>query len=402
MLREDAPILDLPKDELPSPMSSSATNPSTMKSAPSVISPAPDTTYDHDPILKHDSMIRHSGEDWDAPATPWSSGDWFNNGCSYAEIDFFFARRNRPDDRTALAIDVSSSSTGSVVDIHRFFTYSQPFGIEPGVRLTYGRFLGRDYLNRDHAAEFTFYGVNEFATSDGIRSRLSDSIVLNTLVPTNIAAGFGNADTYTADHTTNMMGFELNYKIKQRLQRDRMLMGPDGSWTRQYNQGHVPSFFAGLRYFQYNEEYLLRSRRDNVDTDVYSGDYNVRTTNDLLGLQIGAECYDQYETWYWGAKVKAGAYANFADQQSYVSVNNTLLRDENASIGNAAFLGELNLVAAYHLSPNWTLKASYDFMWIAGLAYAPDQIRFDVSQPDIKVDGFLFTQAVSLGTEFVW
>ncbi len=132
-------------------------------------------------------------------------------------------------------------------------------------------------------------------------------------------------------------------------------MGPNGSWTRQYNHGHSPSFFGGLRYFQLSEEYLWANRRDGVATNIFSGDYNVRTNNDLLGLQIGTELYDQHETWYWGAKFKAGAYVNFADQQSFVTVNNILVRDEEASIGGAAFLGEASFVAAYHLS----LKLDY-------------------------------------------
>ncbi len=41
------------------------------------------------------------------------------------------------------------------------------------MRLTYGRFLNRDYLNRDHSWEFTYYGINEYSTRDGITSARS-------------------------------------------------------------------------------------------------------------------------------------------------------------------------------------------------------------------------------------
>lgn len=325
------------------------------------------------------------------PAEPWSSGSWFFSGQRYAEVDFLVFERSRGKRRRDLvAIDVAGINRG-------LQTYSTTFGNEPGVRATLGQNLYRDYLNRDHSVEFTFLGINQFQIRDGINGNGD-----NSLVTTNIV-GFGASDTVTTDLSANFLSYEMNYRIRSRLERDRMIMGPDGSWTRQYTHGHVFSLLFGLRHVTLDEEFLLTGRRTGVAPTVYAGDYRVNAENDLLGVQIGGELRSQYETWAWGVSGKGGAYVNFSEVNRNVASATVPIYSASPSLQDSAFLGEFSVFGAYNLSPNWTLRSSFDLIGIAGTAQAPYNLDFHLSPvPDVNNHGFITLIGMSFGMEVVW
>jgi hypothetical protein len=184
------------------------------------------------------------------PAEPWSSGSWFQSGGIYAEVDFLvFERQRGKRFRQPLATDFASS--GNVLT-----TLSNTFGNEPGVRATLGKNLYRDYLNRDHSVEFSFTGINQFQIDDGIRGA-----GVGSLYTTDIA-GFNASDSAMYNQSSTLYSYEANYRIRTRLERDRMVMGPDGSWTRQYTHGHVFSVLFGLRHVSFDEDFLLSTRQN--------------------------------------------------------------------------------------------------------------------------------------------
>jgi len=353
--------------------------------------------------MPHDEgeLLHDPGGEWGMPAAVWSSGDWFLNGDRYAQVDFFMAHRTRPETRTGIGQDFFGVGAGVT-------NYGQPWGVEPGIRATYGINLGRDHFNRDRSVEFGFYGINEFNMEDGIASRGDNGIFtpLNNFFP-----GFNNADFYQFFYNSQIYGCEMNYKIRSRLPKDRMVMGPDGSWTRQYTHGRMPAFMVGVRYVSVTEDFLWQSRRSGQPVSEFRGDYNVSAENDLIGLQFGLEWFDQRETWYWGVRGKGGPYVNFASQESLIEF--TVLNQNGQAEGGAipreasdnmaAFFTEVNILGAYNLSPNWTIRTSLDLTVIGGLALAPDQLGFDFSPPTrILNDGVIFMQAVSVGMECSW
>lgn len=325
------------------------------------------------------------------PAEPWSSGSWFFSGERYAEVDFLVFERARPKRRRdVIATDLNN--TARVLQ-----PYSVTFGDEAGVRATLGQHLYRDYLNRDHSVEFTFTGINQFQIDDGIRGSAA-----NSLVTTNII-GLNASDTVTYNHNSNYLSYEANYRIRTRLERDRMLMGPDGSWTRQYTHGHVMSIFVGLRHVTFDEEFLISGRQTNVLESTYGGDYRVHTENDLLGVQIGGEMRSQYETWSWGVLGKAGAYVNFSEVNTLVTSATVPIYAVAPALQDSAFVGEFSLFGAYNLSPNWTLRTSFDLIGLAGVAQAPYNVDFTLSPvPDVNNHGFVMLIGMSFGMEVVW
>jgi hypothetical protein len=113
--------------------------------------------------------------------------------------------------------------------------------------------------------------------------------------------------------------------------------------------------------------------------------------------------------WAWGLQSKLGPYVNFANQIS--TINATMLdtvRDpyDQRMVKNryaAALIGEVGLQASYKFRPNLVGKASYDFMWITGLALAPEQLQL-VAEPTDRINtaGMIFSQGVKLGLEWMW
>jgi hypothetical protein len=296
-----------------------------------------------------------------------------------------------------------------------FFNYGGTAGVEPGMRLTVGRFIGRDWENRDHSIETTFLGINEYQTGQGIRSQTEGGLIL---LLDQKQGGVNGADVWISEHNSRFYSIETDLRLRHRPDKDRLVMAPDGTWTRQYTSSYMPSGLLGLRYVNLNEDYtfLSRSIAEGITRAEFGADYDIETQNDLIGLQVGGDFINQRERWYWGVRGKAGAYVNFAEQDTVAQFNDLRApgpdapgdpsidiapRVEHASRANAAFMGELSLMAAYNFTPNFTARASYDFMWLAGVALAPDQFTFSETAR-LTLDGVIIYQALSVGLEIVW
>ena len=152
------------KGSEPAPLPPTATEKSTLRrSAPEELPPSTDWIDDGEaPTLAPDGMaVTPWGSE--PPAAVWSSGEWFRSGIWYTNADFMVMRRSRPREQLLIGVDITAPN-------ELFFNYGASAGVEPGTRLTIGRFIGRDWENRDHSFEMTFLGINEYSTGQGIRS----------------------------------------------------------------------------------------------------------------------------------------------------------------------------------------------------------------------------------------
>lgn len=303
-------------------------------------------------------------------------------------------------------------------------TQQLKFNPEPGMRLTIGRHLGRDILNRDLTAEFTYFGLNEWsetASVTGTRlTSIPDALQAGSLQSPfgNIAAGFSNADTHALAYSSDLNNFEWNLRLRRRL-ADQMVVLPDGTWIPRGNSGGTHSVLAGIRYLSSDERFRYTSQGSIIENlglpnqviNPISGEYQVSTSNNLVGLQLGGELLQENCLWYWGFRGKAGLFVNFADQSSRINIvddsgfQGTVrpFVDEFDGDGeNLAFIGELGFTLAWRPVQNVTLRAAYDFMWVQGLALAPEQLVFDNSPYLVNRGGALLFQGVSLGFEWIW
>jgi hypothetical protein len=310
--------------------------------------------------------------------------------------------------------------------------------------MTLGHYFARDTKNRDHFVEFSFWGLNNWtddASFDGSRVNVRNTQgektgehgnlysgyavteVLNNLnlsVPIlngTFVPGFDRVDQQTTFYRSSTNNFELNGRFTPRGREDRVVLYPNGKWRRECQPGRYISFLYGLRFFQLNEAFNFhgRGRTDTfdpttgqlIDSQIFTGDYDIVTHNNLLGLQVGIDMTWRECRWAWGLYGKVGPYVNFNDQASDINAGPefapTFVRRLAFSKHSNSLVGEAGVQGLYKFRPNLVGRASYDFTWVSGVALAPEQLQFDANPVNtINANGFIFMHGAKVGLEWLW
>lgn len=366
-----------------------------------------------------DACCDHCGEDCSGHCRPL----WF------VEADVLALRRSTAHREYITYTPVLRVVQGFpfIVDFPLQSTRTFVFNFEPGLRVNIGRNLGTDLLNRDHTLEFMYYGLQEWDASHQIVSDLADSFLpdaMGNVVPVTFGrlfspfplevGAFNRAEVHHIQNWSNFNNFEVNYRIRRRVGRDRLVAWPDGSWTSEPATGWTPSMLLGVRYIAIDDHFRWTSSGsiNNLDTGVSSpmlGRYNTDTSNDLLGLQIGGDLTFSWRRFSLGARGKAGLFGNYAQQTTHLSTQDDFgifdlpQRDYEVTGQRMSFVGEFGFVGKWQMTPNLALRATYDFLWVQGMALAPEQLAFNLSAPPrVNQSGYMFFQGVGLGCEFCW
>ena len=342
-----------------------------------------------------------------AQAPVESSGTWLDRGNWYVRGDLVMLTRTATD-----PVDLSSFVTlpGLIPISKAMNTQSAGFGFEPGMRLTLGHILGRDGENRDHSLEFTFLGLHEWVASHAV-SVTPANIATRRLAPTNqvLAFGFTAATEHRYRYWANLNSYEVNGRVRSRLGRDQLVMLPDGEWQREVTSGRQWGILGGVRYLSVDEEFNFAATDGAIGA--VDSTYDIKTHNRLFGVQLGAEVKEQHANWSFGVHGKAGAFVNFADQVSdvrifdanFIAAPSTSTRGESANDEQLAMVAEVGLTGAYQLRPNMAVRLGYDFMYIQGLAVAPEQLTFDSSgAPKVIAGSFAFLNGATFAFEYFW
>ncbi len=334
-----------------------------------------------------------------------SSGDWFWNGGWYVGAESLWLDRSRVDRKVIVEEFPVAGERQS-----KFTTMAQPFNIAPGARVTIGKSLGRDYLDRDRSLEFVYYGGLAYRDTDG-RNGLNGNSLFTPLAP--LAPGFTAASGYTTSFRSGFNSWEWNYKLRRRLGRDQLVMSPGGNWTRHAERGWLPALILGIRTANVDEHFGLNSFREGVPSSDFSGTYRINTNNWLLGMNIGGELISQNEFYYWGLRGRAAPALCFADTSSWTNGVNTVgpapiptgsIAFSNSNQRSAAgFIGDLTLLAGWQIKPNFSLQAGYDFLWVAGIATADRQYNLNrVDRKAVNLGGQTFYNGLSFGFNGSW
>jgi hypothetical protein len=335
-----------------------------------------------------------------------SSGQWFRNGGWYAGAESMWLSRSR-NQRVTLGVDESTSTAPFL----KYTTVSNPFNMGPGARVTIGKSIGRDYLDRDQAVEYVYYGGFNYAGKNGFNSLTSAPLLITPLAA--FSPGFNFANSFNTTYSSDFNSMELNYKLSRGLGRDQLVMSPGGNWTRHAERGWLPALILGLRAANVNENFSFISRRTNVSPTAFGGDYNIATQNWLFGLNIGGELISRNEFYYWGLRGRATPALSWAaDQQRAIGVNATTFPQGGQGTTNLAyatsefgpgFLGDLTLLAGWNITPNFALQVGYDFLWVAGIATATRQFNLDNrDQYPLDAGGQIFYNGLSFGFNGSW
>ncbi len=166
-------------------------------------------------------------------------------------------------------------------------------------------------------------------------------------------------------------------------------------------------WFTGFRYLVVGDQLKIDAERI-VSGAVEEGSYNIRTVNQLFGVQVGARWRRTWGRIGWEATVQAGVFANDMEEtQTVTDFPNFPLRPTvSASEVGVAFVGELDLSAIYRLTDVWDVKAGYTLIGIQGLALGPDQLDFDFAMSpsgnEVHNGGGMILQGLNLGVEARW
>lgn len=329
------------------------------------------------------------------PAVTASTGTWLRRGWWYTEIEAVVLNRMWKRDDMTLGQD--SQSARSLL-----LKRSDP-GAAGNVRFTLGRFLFRDVQNRDHTLEFTAFGGGESTQDDTMTSSTNGQTLFVPQGISDFNPAFDGADSMVVDYDSRFNSFEINYRVKQRMSRDRMLLTPGGEWVRTANQGVTRQYLFGLRYIDLND--TLDWDATNISTFANEdGNYHVVTNNDLFGLQIGCSLLMEHDRWNVELLGKGGSYLNDVKAKSALTITND--PDSSFRVNNRdttlSFVGEMQLIGRYHLRPNISLKAGWQMMYITATALAPDQLDFSPDEGRFPYTGDPFYNGGIFGMECYW
>lgn len=377
----------------------------------SVLAGPPQITFEPDHDYGDCAPSEH--DYWDGTtAVPISSGTWLDRGFWYAEADAVVAQRIWRRKRTLLtADDVNVTNRnffppfglGSInLNTNRaiFLQGTHP-GEDASVRTTLGRFLFRDEENRDHTAEFTIFGGGDWVNHHVLSSDGPNGL----FTPFPLSGGnraFDGSSRQEFIYSSRYNSFELNYRVKQRLGRDRMVMDPNGHWRREASSGLHRNFLIGLRNIELRE--IVDWRAQDIFMVGSDGAYVINTDNDMFGVQLGAGFGYESGRWSLGLTGKGGFFVNDADVRSQLNftADDTNDFDRRSTEDELAFVGESTLLGRWHLSPNFSLRAGWEMFFLESLAMAPTHLNFIDDTSSIRTGGYSFYVGGSLGFEGYW
>ena len=184
----------------------------------------------------------------------------------------------------------------------------------------------------------------------------------------------------TWDYSTELYNAELNvrYNLSRRI---TVLAGFRWLQLNENLQGTIPppDRLLPIWKFDPNNNLFDVARLENLRgipaTEAFPPFWNTSTSNNLYGLQIGADGkLFERGRFSIGGLIKVGGYWNHASESTGVSLEKVVY-PTGAKTDHAAFVGEAGLQCKYQFAKGLALKLGYEALWLDGVALAPGQIQ---------------------------
>lgn len=268
------------------------------------------------------------------------------------------------------------------------------------------RFMGALQLAAANTLEFTYFGQFNFNTHARVRSPNDDLYsVLSQfgVVPLGGFAETDQSDFQQINYNSAFDSFEINWRLRWMAPNCRY----QGSWT------------IGVRHFILDEKFRYATSSSANGTLTANGfvparaRFDVDTTNNLTGIQFGAD------TWICllpglraGAELQAGVYGNHMNINTTAGVNTGAPTFTERLVSNdVSFIGQLNMLATYRISQQWTIRGGYQLLFVDGVALASE--NFNTAPPAtffppttrvslVNDNGNVFYHGWNIGLEFMW
>lgn len=316
------------------------------------------------------------------------------------------------------AHSVLSTDVLPVLGRHQVFTSADlPFQVAPGYDEGVEGYLGRDANNYDWFVQGGFRGFNDWVASGSVDavSRIIEVTPAGIIEHGGLNSFFNGqfigldwANRHIARYNSQFNSGELNLVLRPHARADRIVLYPNGQWSRECQPGAYWSFLAGVRYFDDDEAFTMRGAgfftQNNggvITQGLLSGTYFATTHNEMFGLNFGTELTFRQKGWDLGFRFKAAPMFNTAIAASRVDTSDPIFGNQHVSFRfvdtKVAALLELGAVGTYRLNDRWAARCGYDVAWLTGLALAPVQ-RPAANQ--VIATGTVFFQGLILGIEY--
>lgn len=311
-------------------------------------------------------------------------------------LEFMLMKRDDVGSR----VDLASDGVNGPIVLH---TQMFDFNEEPGFR-----FSAMIQCGPGSNLEFTYFGQFYYSSQAAVASPTNNLFSVLSDYGTNPVLGFRETDESDFQkmvYESDMDNWEINFRQRWQSANCRY----QGSWL------------AGVRYFKLDEDFFLHTVSDQVNGQPAArqrASFNVNTNNSLTGMQFGGDVWTCILPGIRvGGELKAGVYGNHENVSTLItapSLANPFLETIQGS--DVSFIGQIDAWATYRINYQWTLKLGYTFMFIDGLALAPENFNTtppavffnnnpppnQVRTPFLQDDGNAFWHGMTVGAEYLW
>ena len=256
---------------------------------------------------------------------------------------------------------------------------------QPGMRALVGVSLSDWYR-----LEFSYLGLHSWGDSAAVRYNADDGTgnLLSPFSDFGDIEGQPGLDDLPEDRYQPVVGLDFNELAS--ISFSSQLDSAELSVRRRVcmpTDRHVAaemSCLVGLRYMRVREDFGYFTESPLPDPETQNA-VNVRTENDLFGVQLGASAQFLVHNRAWiDLQVKGALFLNQAESRSVANVQDVVNGGLAASdLGDeadcASFLGDISLQFNYQFAPAWTIRAGYNAMWLTGVALASENFNSDVN-----------------------
>jgi hypothetical protein len=310
--------------------------------------------------------------------------------CWYFRGDSVWLTRSHADNHNLTFYDNLNNAHDRLNSHFLLSTDDVTYPLEPGMRLTLGRYLTDTWM-----IEGTYYGAVNWDRRNGTPNFPTGANTVGPLLPY-WGLGLGAFDTSAFTGS--------NVQI--------------ASYESQFNSGELnvrhavwgtTTILGGIRYINVGDLFQLSAFDNPQNTNPNAnGFYRTWTNNNLVGVQVGTEY--SHDLWFprlfFSVDGRGGVYANFAEQKNLLFNSGDTYNQRSDRQVQFASAWDLTFALSYLATDHLTIRGGYTFLFIDGIALAPDQLDTNPttlsSRKFIADNDTLTLQGPFIGGELAW
>ncbi len=310
--------------------------------------------------------------------------------CWYLRGDSVWLTRSRPDNHNLTSYENLNDPKDPFNSHILLSTDDVTYPLEPGMRITFGRYITDTWM-----VEGTYYGAVNWDRRNGTATFPTGANGLGPLFPywgPTLAGAAFDTSAFTgsneqiASYESQFNSFELN--VRHAIWGTTTVMG-------------------GFRYMNIGDLFQLSAFDEGSKTSP-SGFYRTWTNNNLVGFQLGTEY--SHDLWcprlFVSIDCRGGLYANAAEQKNLLFNSGDTYNQRSSRESQFASAWDLTLALSYLATDHLTIRGGYTFMYINGIALAPNQLDTNPttqsSRNGLADNDSLTLQGPFLGGELAW